>query len=103
MAVIEVEQPAEAFRLHHSPFLLKGASVGKRNGIVDPRMTAFGVIVRQARPDHMLQGAIAEEDEPLRNRIQVWGVWREFHDRDPGGVQNPVKRVGVFRIAVVDR
>lgn len=83
--------------------MLKGASVGKRKGIVDPLMIAFGVIARQVLPDHMLQGAIAEEDEPLRKRIQVRGVRREFHDRDPGGVQNPVKRVSVFRIAVADR
>ena len=113
--MVEVEQSAEAFRLHHSPFLLKEASAGKRNGILDTLVIAFGVIVRQVLPDHMLQGAFAAEDEllhtfrlddlhePLRKRIQVQGEPRKFHDRDTVSVQNPVKRSRVFRIAAADR
>src|ERR1017187_7921601 len=78
-------------------------------------MIAFGVVMRQVLPDHMLQGAFAEQDEllhafrldglhePLRKRIQVRGMWRKFHDRDTGGVQNPIEGLGVFGVAVVNQ
>jgi hypothetical protein len=42
--VIEVEQPAEVFRLYHWPFLQKQASVGKRNNILNPLMIVFAVV-----------------------------------------------------------
>src|ERR1017187_2593298 len=115
LTVIEVQQPAKAFHLYHWPFLPPQPWVGKRNGIVDSLMIAFGVVMRQVLPDHMLQGAFAEQDEllhafrldglhePLRKRIQVRGVWRKFHDRDTGGIQDLVEGLGVFGVAVVDQ
>jgi hypothetical protein len=71
--------------------------------------------VRQVLPDHMPQGVFAEQDElfhtfrfdrlqePLCKRIQVWGVWRKFHDRDTCRVQDLVEGLGVFGVAVVNQ
>src|ERR1017187_2415832 len=66
-------------------------------------MVAFGVIVRQVLTDHMLQGAFAEKNELLRKRIQVRGLRRKFHDRDTGGVQNPIEGLSVFGVASVNQ
>ena len=126
LAVVKVEQAAQAFRLHYivtarqvsfddSSCFRSGSGVRERNYVTQSLMISFVVIVGDVFAECMEQRAFAKEDELVEafffdgahpafgKCVEVGGTWRQLQRLSADTPKQLVKGVGELAVAVVQK
>ena len=110
--MIVTEHSAESLAPFDSGERFVNGAERPQQAVFKPLMIALVMIVGHKLCDGVLKRCRSEEDHPiqtfflygtnksLRERVQVWGSWRQSYDVDALPDEYVTKSVRVFRIAV---
>src|SRR3989442_9269123 len=115
LARVVFQEPAEPLTTLHRAFTLTSlAGQRKEQNIPLALMIALMMIMLHIRLERMPERALPKQDQPrqalllhrphpaLRVGVQIWRPRRQWHPRDPGCVDDVLKRRAVFPVPVVD-